>query len=179
MKLQCTSPERDLIVYPRWLCFNSQNGYKTPLFVRFFVENREPYPVTYNVKAREKIFRVDSSSGILKSGERKTIKLFLISSDDWPLSFGEYTQKRIKMAIECLRLPEQIEPSNPKEASMMAKTIWKRSFNEWPLERIYTKVYCSSPYFSRIPFIFQVNIFIVSSAKMEEPMTTVTTKYSL
>lgn len=164
-KLNCTSPERDLIVYPRWVCFNSQNGFKTPLFVRFFVENREPYPVTYNVKSREKIFRVDSSCGILKTGERKSIKLYLISSDDWPLSLAEYTQKRIKVAVECLRLPDHIDPKTAKDSSMMAKIIWKRSFNEWPLERLYTKI----------------NIFIIANGNTypERPMSTVTTKYTL
>ncbi|KAF1768993.1 hypothetical protein GCK72_000806 [Caenorhabditis remanei] len=140
MKLQCSSPDRDLIVYPRWLCFTSQNGYKTPLFVRFFIENRESYPVTYLIKTREKCFRIDSSCGILKAEERKTIKLYLMSSDDWPLAVGEYTQRRIKMAIECLRLPDQIEPATAKDGGLMAKTIWKKSVTEWPLERLYTKI---------------------------------------
>uniref|UniRef100_A0A1I7TNY5 FBA_2 domain-containing protein n=1 Tax=Caenorhabditis tropicalis TaxID=1561998 RepID=A0A1I7TNY5_9PELO len=86
------------------------------------------------------------------------------------------------MAVECLRIPDQIEPKCPKvwgfcgrslekitvlfqEGSMMAKAIWKRSFNEWPLERLYTKV----------------NIFLVSSgnASVERPLTTVTTKYTI
>uniref|UniRef100_A0A8R1DIC3 MSP domain-containing protein n=1 Tax=Caenorhabditis japonica TaxID=281687 RepID=A0A8R1DIC3_CAEJA len=140
VKLQCSSPDRELVVFPRWHCFQSKNEYQTPQFVKFFIENREPYKVAYTVKAREKIFRIDTACGILECGERRVLKLFLISADDWPLAINEYTQRRLKLAVESLRIPNDIQPDNLKEATQMSKAIWKRSINEWPLERLYTKI---------------------------------------
>lgn len=37
-----------------------------------------------------------------------------MSSDDWPLAYGEYTQKRLKLAVECLRVPDEIQPTSEK-----------------------------------------------------------------
>lgn len=76
-----------------------------------FFKNRR---LTYLPTFQEKIFKVDSSCGILKPGEKKVIKLFLMSSDDWPLAYGEYTQKRLKLAVECLRVPDEIQPTSEK-----------------------------------------------------------------
>ncbi|CCD69310.1 Major sperm protein [Caenorhabditis elegans] len=164
MQMKCTSPDQDLVVYPRWLFFYSQNEYRTPLYVRFFVANRDPHTVAYNIKAREKIFKVDSSCGILKPGEKKVIKLFLMSSDDWPLAYGEYTQKRLKLAVECLRVPDEIQPTSEKESRTIARALWKRSYNEWPLERLYTKL----------------NISLVSPINnVQAPATTVSTKIAI
>lgn len=132
------------------------------------MENPETYPVTFNIKARvtenylnlhnillqEKIFRVQYTAGILAAGEKRAVKLILMTSEDWPLSIHEYTQKRLKVAIETLRIPEEIQPKTLKvrwstlpdvlfwfqDGSQMSRNIWKRSYNEWPLERLYTKV---------------------------------------
>ncbi|CAI2315693.1 unnamed protein product [Caenorhabditis sp. 36 PRJEB53466] len=163
MKLHCSSPNRELIVYPKWLCFHSESQYKSPQFVKFFIENREPHPIAYLIKAREKIFRIDGSAGILEPAERRIIKLFLISSDEWPLAINEYTQKRLKIAVESLKIPVEIQPNTVKEASQMAKAIWKRAFNEWPLERLYTKI----------------NVTLNATPVSAPPTTTVTTKFAL
>ncbi|CAI5440518.1 unnamed protein product [Caenorhabditis angaria] len=139
--LKCDTPNHELIVYPKFLIFYSENGYKKPCYVKFFIENRDKFPVIFAIKARQKIFRLGSDShGILKAGEKHTFKLYLLPCDDWPLGINDYAGKQLKIAIENLRIPTCIQPDNRVDIVAVSKWIWKKSMTEWPLERLYTKM---------------------------------------
>ncbi|CAB3404979.1 unnamed protein product [Caenorhabditis bovis] len=140
-QINCSSPHHDLVVYPKWIVFYSDVNYKKPCFVKFFIQNRDRFPVVYTIKSKQKLFKImDSSCGILQPGEKKTFKLYLLAADDWPLGVNDYVHKHLKLAIENLRIPYNIKPENKLESQTIAKNIWKRSITEWPMERMYTKI---------------------------------------
>ncbi|CAI5447637.1 unnamed protein product [Caenorhabditis angaria] len=139
--INCGSPDHELVIYPRWIVFYSENGYKKPCAAKFFIENRDKFPVVYSIKARQKIFRLGSNNhGILAAGEKQTIKLFLLPCDEWPLGINDYAGKQLKIVVENLKIPANIRPENHADKTEIAKYIWKKSMTEWPMERLYNKI---------------------------------------
>ncbi|CAD6190090.1 unnamed protein product [Caenorhabditis auriculariae] len=135
-----SSPNRELSIHPRWVIFHSKTAYKQPLFTKIQLKNPDPFTIAFALKARQKIFKISHNHGILKPGEERAIKLFLLGSEDWPLGTNEYVQQKIRIAVENIRVPENITPSCSLEGSRIAKEVFRRSANEFPLERMYTKI---------------------------------------
>ncbi|CAJ0605213.1 unnamed protein product [Cylicocyclus nassatus] len=134
------TPNGEILCYPRWLIFNSPNGYKKPCYGDFTITNKDPFTVAWCIKAKEKMMRLSQSHGILKAGEHIDLTLYLISSDDWPRDVIEYTGRRLKIVVENLRIPETIRPKNKLESSRMSKDIFHYSSSQSPLLRMYTKI---------------------------------------
>uniref|UniRef100_A0A7I4Y7V3 MSP domain-containing protein n=1 Tax=Haemonchus contortus TaxID=6289 RepID=A0A7I4Y7V3_HAECO len=133
-------PDEDLICRPRWLMFHSTNSYKNPCFGEITVMNRNPYPVAWCFKSKEKMMRIWHAYGVLQAGEHMEVTIYLISSDDWPREVVEYTGKRHKIVAECLKIPDYIRPSNNSEAARIAREIFHYSSMFNPLQRMYTKI---------------------------------------
>ncbi|CAB3403846.1 unnamed protein product [Caenorhabditis bovis] len=140
-QIVCKSPTNELVVRPRWIPFYSECNYKKPICAKFSIQNIDKFPVVYTIKVKHKLFKIsDHGCGILKPDEKKELKLFLLSSDDWNLAVGDYVQKKINIFVENLQIPDDIVPENQAEGVEIAKNIWKRSSTEWPWERLHTKL---------------------------------------
>ncbi|VDM68631.1 unnamed protein product [Strongylus vulgaris] len=63
------TPDGELLCNPRWLLFNSPNGYKKPCYGDFTITNKDSFTVAWCIKTKEKMMRLSQSHGILKAGE--------------------------------------------------------------------------------------------------------------
>ncbi|KAK6739359.1 hypothetical protein RB195_021031 [Necator americanus] len=134
------TPDDEILCTPRWLIFNSPNAYKKPCYGDFTITNRDPFTVAWCIKTKEKLMRLSQAHGILKPGEHADLTLYLISSDDWPRDFIEYTGRRLKLVVENLKIPDNIRPRSKLESSRMSKDIFHYSASQSPLLRMYTKI---------------------------------------
>ncbi|XGW11054.1 hypothetical protein V3C99_012504 [Haemonchus contortus] len=123
---------------PRWLVFYS--NYKQPCYAEFTITNKDDHKIAWCIKAKEKLMKLSQTHGILKSGETRKLTVYLPPSDDWPRDISDYNGKRLKMVVENLKIPDNVQPKSELESRRMSREIFLYTAKNNPLIRQFTKV---------------------------------------
>ncbi|PAV89928.1 hypothetical protein WR25_15242 [Diploscapter pachys] len=136
------SPEHELRCDPSWLFFQSSNGYTTPLYTEFTIQNRDNYAVCWciKLKSNEKLFKASPAGGFLKAKEQRTVRLYLQPILEWQQDWQEYTTRRIRICVQNIRVLPELKYTTNDSEGITAREVYRVAERDFQFERMYTKL---------------------------------------
>uniref|UniRef100_A0AC34RKM4 Major sperm protein n=1 Tax=Panagrolaimus sp. JU765 TaxID=591449 RepID=A0AC34RKM4_9BILA len=135
------TPDFEVLVTPKWLVFSGDEGYRRPQIGKVTLTNRDNETIIYRLRARDRLLIYFSTGyGILKPGQSKELTVIVTSSDQWHRDPNEYAGRRIRVVVENLFLPPEIDlPENPTKLVTICRKIFHSTATLAPMTRLYTK----------------------------------------